>query len=74
MILKKINALIGLAIIVSLLAHAGVMTYSLITYWYDLALRKGLAHLTVSLVVVHALLSVGLFFFRHEEPTCDTRA
>lgn len=64
--LKKINAVLGLAVIAALLCHAGTMTYSLITFWYDLAICKFFAHLSVALMVVHIFTSLCIFFFLHD--------
>ena len=64
--LKKCNAILGLAIIAAVLFHAGTMTYSLLTSWYSLAVCKALAHTAVSLLFVHILISLCIFFFSHD--------
>lgn len=64
--LKKFNAILGLAIIAAVLCHAGTMTYSLITFWYDLTICKFFAHLSVALMIAHILTSICIFFFLHD--------
>ncbi len=64
--LKKINAILGLTIIAALVCHVGTMTYSLITYWYDLTLCKFFAHAAVTLMILHILTSLCIFFFFHD--------
>lgn len=64
--LKKFNAILGLAIIAVVLCHAGTMTYSLITFWYDLAVCKSLAHTAAALMTAHILTSLCIFFFLHD--------
>lgn len=66
MILKKINAVLGLSIIAALICHGGTMTYSLITYWYNYTICKFFAHAAVVLMILHALMSICIFFFLHD--------
>lgn len=64
--LKKINAILGLSIIAALLCHAGTMTYSLLTSWYNLTLCKFFAHAAVGIMILHVLTSICIFFFLHD--------
>lgn len=64
--LKKLNAVLGLGIIAAVLCHAGTMTFSLITFWYNLAVCKTLAHVAVGLLILHVLTSICIFFFCHD--------
>lgn len=66
MILKKINAVLGLSIIAALICHGGTMTYSLITYWYNYTICKFFAYAAVVLMILHALMSICVFFFLHD--------
>lgn len=66
MILKKTNAVLGLMIIAAVICHAGTMTFSLITFWYDFAICKFFAHAAVTFMILHALMSICLFFFQHD--------
>ncbi|MGN0421672.1 MAG: hypothetical protein ACI4EY_02940 [Lachnospiraceae bacterium] len=64
--LKKVNAAIGLLIVLALGGHAGTMGYSLWTGWYSYVVCKMLARLTVSLVSVHVILTLVEYFFFHD--------
>lgn len=64
--LKKINAVLGLLIVLSLCGHAGTMGFSLWTGWYSFLLCKSLAKITISLLVLHVFCSLCLFFFVHD--------
>ena len=66
MILKKCSAAAALLGILCLAGHMGTMCFSLFTGWYVLDLCKGLAHLTLYCIAVHALLSVCSVFFFHD--------
>ena len=66
MILKKCSAAAALLGILCLAGHMGTMCFSLFTGWYVLDLCKGLAHLTLYCIAVHALLSVCSIFFFHD--------
>ena len=55
--LKKINAVLGLLIVLSLCGHAGTMGFSLWTGWYSFLLCKSLAKITISLLVLHVFCS-----------------
>lgn len=61
--LKKLNAILGIAIIAALLCHAGTMTYSLITHWYNFTVYKYFAHLAETIMFLHVLISICIFFF-----------
>ena len=64
--LKKFNAVLGFLVLLSLCGHAGTMGVSLWTGWYSFFLCKTFAKITVSLLVLHALCSLCLFFFVHD--------
>lgn len=64
--LKRINAVLGLLIVLSLCGHAGTMIFSLWTGWYSFVICKLLAKTTVSLLVLHVFCSLCLFFFVHD--------
>lgn len=66
MLLKKLNALLGLLTAASLLGHAGTMGVSLWTGWYDFVLCKTLAKSTALLMFLHAVVSIGILFFHHD--------
>lgn len=64
--LKKINAVLGLLTTLSLFAHAGIMSISLHTGWYQYTLCKGFARLTLSLMILHIVCSLAILFFYHD--------
>ena len=64
--LKKINAITALAVILSALAHIGVMTYSLWTGWYNYRICKMLPRTALTFLLIHILLSIVIFFFSHD--------
>lgn len=64
--MKKINSVITLALILSLLGHIGVMTYSLWTGWYVYSICKFFPRAALALLLVHILLSIIIFFFAHD--------
>ena len=66
MTLKKINAAVALAVILSALCHISVMTYSLWTGWYNYKICKTLPRITMTFLLVHILLSIIIFFFCHD--------
>ncbi|MGN1104060.1 MAG: hypothetical protein ACI4QI_04215 [Candidatus Coproplasma sp.] len=66
MVLKKINAVCALLAMLAALCHIGIMSYSLWTGWYNLNVCKGFARATASLFILHALLSIIIFFFKHD--------
>lgn len=61
--LKKINSAAGLAVILTLLGHIGVMTFSLWTGWYNYRICKMLPHMSLTFLIVHIILSIIIFFF-----------
>ena len=65
-IVKKINALAGLAVIAALCCHGGSMCYSMLTGWYDFNIAKTFANIILIAVAVHAFLSITIFFFFHD--------
>lgn len=64
--LKKLNAVTALAVIISLIGHIGVMTYSLWTGWYNYIICKTFPHIAIALMIVHVLLSIIIFFFYND--------
>ncbi|MGN0808113.1 MAG: hypothetical protein ACI4MN_06695 [Candidatus Coproplasma sp.] len=66
MVLKKINAVSALAAMLVAMGHIGIMSYSLWTGWYNYNVCKGFARATASLFILHALLSIVVFFFKHD--------
>lgn len=66
MLLKRINAVLGLLTILALLGHGGVMTVSLWTGWYHYILCKSLSRVTVILLFLHVVMTLGIFFFGHD--------
>lgn len=65
-VIKKVNTLVGFAVIVALCCHGGSMCYSMVTGWYDFFIAKTFANLTIISVAVHSLLSIIIFFFFHD--------
>ena len=62
---KKVNAVCGLAIIVTVLVHIGCEVYTAVTLSVNNFLLKMTAHTTLSLAVLHAILSgIAVFFLR----------
>ena len=66
MVLKKINATAALLTMLVAYCHIGIMSYSLWTGWYNLKICKGFAWATASMFIAHALLSIIIFFFKHD--------
>ena len=64
--LKKINALAGLVATLLLLCHAGTMTLSLYTGWYNYPVCKTFAKLIFLFVAVHIICSLIILFFYHD--------
>lgn len=64
--LKKLNAVVGLLIVLALCGHAGTMGYSLWTGWYHFAACKTLAKIAVYLAAVHVVVTCTEFFFCHD--------
>lgn len=64
--IKKINAVLGLLVMLVLLCHAGIMSVSLYTGWYNFSICKMFAKLTLAIFILHILLSLIILFFRHD--------
>ncbi|MGN0587386.1 MAG: hypothetical protein ACI4JF_08880 [Oscillospiraceae bacterium] len=64
--IKKINSAAGLAVMLTLLGHIGVMTFSLRTGWYNYRICKMLSHMTLTFLILHIILSIIIFFFFHD--------
>ena len=64
--LKKINAAAAFLVILSLLGHAGTMTFSLWTGWYNFMIAKTFAYVTAGALALHVLISLIIFFFFHD--------
>ncbi len=56
--LKKINAIAALAILVCVLIHATMATYSMLTNWYNYVLMKTTSQITLYAFLVHALCGI----------------
>lgn len=65
-IIKKINAIAGLAATAALCCHGGSMCYSMLTGWYDFNIAKTSANIILIAAAVHAFLSITIFFFFHD--------
>ena len=64
--MKKFNAILALLTILSLLGHTAVMTYSLMTGWYNFVICHALGGAALLLLTLHAALSIIIVFFCHE--------
>ena len=64
--LKKVNAAAGLLTALILMCHAGMMCVSLYTGWYNFILCKSFAHMTESLLIIHAACSLIIMFFYND--------
>ena len=69
--LQKTNAIAALAVILFLAGHICVMTFSLWTGWYNYRICKMLPRMALTVLLVHILLSIIIFFFSHDG--ADTR-
>lgn len=63
---KKVNAVLGLGIIASVLIHIGYEIYAFLTFYYNPLLTKIIAYTTLGLAGLHVLCSIGIVFFAHD--------
>ena len=63
---KKLNAVLSLGIIASVLTHIVYEIIAYLTFYYNPALTKIIAFTTLGLAGLHALCSAGLLFFAHD--------
>ncbi|MCF0142858.1 MAG: hypothetical protein HUJ75_05720 [Parasporobacterium sp.] len=64
--MKKLNAVLSLALILVLLVHGAIMEYSMLTFWADPTLFHIVGGIAVALICLHALISVINLFFLHD--------
>lgn len=64
---KKVNAVLGLGIIASVLIHIGYEIYSYLTFYYNPVLTKIIAYVTLGFIGLHVLCSIGIVFFAHDK-------
>ncbi len=64
---KKVNAVLGLGIIASVLIHIGYEIFAYLTFYYNPVLTKIIAYITLGLVGLHVLCSIGIVFFAHDK-------
>lgn len=63
---KKLNAVLGLGIIASVLTHVVYEIFAYLTFYYNPVLTKIIAYTTIGLAGLHALCSTGLLLFAHD--------
>lgn len=63
---KKINAVMTLLLIATLLGHYFTITYAMLTGWYDFQVCKGLARGTATAACIHVLITIAVFL-RHDK-------
>ena len=64
---KKVNAVLGLAIIAALLVHIIYEIYAYMTFYYNPVLTKVIAFTVLGLGVLHIMLSVFILFISHDK-------
>ena len=66
MMLKKTNAVLGLAIIAVFLIHIIYEIYAYLTFYYNPVLTKAIAYTALGTAGLHVLLSIYIVFFMHD--------
>ena len=65
--IKKSNAVLGLAIIAIFLIHIIYEIYAYLTFYYNPVLTKVIAYTALGTAGLHALLSIFIVFFMHDK-------
>lgn len=65
--MKKVNAVIGLFSIVMLICHTMIMSYSMMTGWYNYRICKMLSRGTATFMIIHIALTLFMIIFIHEK-------
>ena len=63
---KKCNAVLGLAIIAVFLIHIIYEIYAYLTFYYNPVLTKAIAHTALGTAALHVLISIFIIFFMHD--------
>ena len=71
MVLKKINAMIGLLSAPALLIHVGYVAYSYLTFYYDPLFKQLTAVPFIMIVCIHAVLSMCSLFLLNDGTRLD---
>lgn len=64
---KKINAVLGLAVIALFLIHIVYEIYAYLTFYYNPVLTKVIAYSTLVTAGLHVVLSIIIVFFMHDK-------
>ena len=64
--MKKGNAVLALLTIAAMLVHTELMSYSLMTGWYDYISCMIVGEVALLLLTLHASMSLIIVFFRHD--------
>lgn len=61
--MKKVNAVTTWIVTICLILHLLIMSYSMLTGWYNFVLCKTLAYATAISISCHILFTLIIFFF-----------